>query len=242
LAIQTNNAEIVKLLLKNKNIDINKANIHKFTPLLLAAKIGNIEIVKLLIDYSKEHPSTPLDFETPYQEHWTPYEMALLHKHYEVAQLLADENRIDISDETSLVYAVMTHNVALTKWLIARQLNTINKTDVYGHTPLTCAATRGYTDLVQLLLSTDGIDVNATNKYGFTALTCAAIAGHTDIVKLLLAAPGINVNLRGSREIESAIYYAKHYEYTDIVELLMAAGADEDLEQDDKDYDFIDLE
>ncbi len=242
LAIQTNNAEIVKLLLKNKNIDINKANIHKFTPLLLAAKIGNIEIVKLLIEYSKEHPSTPLDFETPYQEHWTPYEMALLHKHYEVAQLLADEHRIDISDETSLVYAVMTHNVALTKWLIARQLNTINKSDVYGHTPLTCAATRGYTDLVQLLLSTDGIDVNSTNKYGFTALTCAAIAGHTDIVKLLLAAPGIDVNLRGSREIESAIYYAKHYEYTDIEELLRAAGADEDLEQDDKDYDFIDLE
>ena len=49
-AAANNKASVVKILLNNKNIDINLPNVLGLTPLTHAAKLGHIEIVKILLD------------------------------------------------------------------------------------------------------------------------------------------------------------------------------------------------
>ena len=49
-AAANNKASVVKILLNNKNIDINLPNVLGLTPLTHAAKFGHIEIVKILLD------------------------------------------------------------------------------------------------------------------------------------------------------------------------------------------------
>lgn len=215
LAIETGQTEIAKMLLQKEAIDINKANLSGFTPLSMAVKTGNIEIVKLLLE-------KPIDFDTPYKDNWTPYELALIYKRTEIAKLLEKAYKIDVSPEMSLIYAAMTNNISLTKFLLEHPSCDVNETDAYGNTALTCAAIRGYTEIVQLLLAEHQINVNAVNGYGYTALNCAALRGHTEIVKLLLAIPHIDINKAEPEYGTTPLDNAKH---SDIVELLKKAGA-----------------
>ena len=218
LAIEIGQTEIVKFLLNSGNIDINKANILGLTPLSMAVKTGNIEIVKLLLEKS-------IDFETPYKDNWTPYELALIYKRTEIAKLLEKAYKIDVSPEMPLIYAVMTNNISLTKFLLKQPSCDVNETDAYGNTALTCAAIRGYTEIVQLLLDDSQINVNAVNGYGYTALNCAALRGHTEIVKLLLAKPRIDVNKAEPEYGNTPLDNAAENNHADIEELLKKAGA-----------------
>lgn len=218
LAIETGQTEIAKMLLQKEAIDINKANLSGFTPLSMAVKTGNIEIVKLLLE-------KPIDFDTPYKDNWTPYELALIYKRTEIAKLLEKAYKIDVSPNMSLIYAAMTNNISLTKFLLEHPSCDVNETDAYGNTALTCAAIRGYTEIVQLLLAEHQINVNAVNGYGYTALNCAALRGHTEIVKLLLAIPHIDINKAEPEYGTTPLNNAAKNEHSDIVELLKKAGA-----------------
>lgn len=50
IAVWIQNVEIVKLLLNNKNININTTDSYGVTPLIRASGLGNLEIVKLLVE------------------------------------------------------------------------------------------------------------------------------------------------------------------------------------------------
>jgi hypothetical protein len=69
-----------------------------------------------------------------------------------------------------------------------------------------------------------GAEVNSRDEYGSTALSWASYRGNKDLVKLLLAQPGIKLdetNLDG----ETALMVAAENGYSEIVEMLLKAGA-----------------
>jgi ankyrin repeat protein len=80
------------------------------------------------------------------------------------------------------------------------------------------AAKEGRTETVKALLA-GGADIDAKNKDGDTALMIATLLGHTETVKALLA-EGADVNSWILRTAESK-------DYTEIVQLLKKAGAEE---------------
>ena len=73
-----------------------------------------------------------------------------------------------------------------------------------------------------------GVNPNATNDYS-TPLTSAAYRENTDLVALLLAQPGIQVN---ATDVDgyTALMWAAEHASTSIVEMLLKAGANPNLE------------
>ncbi len=99
----------------------------------------------------------------------------------------------------------------------------VNVRDNFGVTALLLAAQRGRADLVEVLLDKDA-DVNAKTKEGVTALMAAAEYGHTEIVKSLLD-KGADVNITRNNGNNTALSYASQNRRTDIIQLLIKAGA-----------------
>jgi len=95
----------------------------------------------------------------------------------------------------------------------------------------------GNTKAVEKLLATKGINVNAKNSDGYTALILASSNGHTEIVRMLLKHPKIEVNATdddGDTALMKVIncdedderpWYQVEYDITENMEMLLAAGA-----------------
>jgi len=101
----------------------------------------------------------------------------------------------------------------------------VNAKDDEGRTALMFAVTNMKTDCVDLLLS-HGADVNATANDGSTALMLGASVGDSGIVRVLLS-KGAHLSGKFIETGKTALTLAREREYTEIVELLKAAGAEQ---------------
>ena len=78
--------------------------------------------------------------------------------------------------------------------------------------------------MVRLLLASSEIDVNqARTTDGSTPFSMACQNGHTPVVKRLLTVSGIDIN-KGAPGW-SPLHLAQHFKFTEIVQLLVDAGA-----------------
>jgi ankyrin repeat protein len=119
---------------------------------------------------------------------------------------------------TALAFACIRDNPAVVETLLKRGANpNIGNTSFI---PLHLAASRGYTHIVDLLL-TYKADINAETDEGWNVLFAAVMNHHVDIVKILLkyGAHPTRKNARGY----SAMSWAKHLKFNDIVKLLTDA-------------------
>jgi ankyrin repeat protein len=97
-----------------------------------------------------------------------------------------------------------------------------------GWTALTIASAKGFADVVALLLG-HGADVNARDVYGWTPLSRAAYEKRTEVVRLLLEQPGLAVDAVDDQGA-TALHHAAAQGATPVVQLLIAYGADRELE------------
>jgi cytohesin len=127
------------------------------------------------------------------------------------------------------------------EFLIANGADVNAKTSS-GETALHRVARGGHKDVVEVLIA-NGADVSATTPDGQTALHAAARRGHADVAGLLID-KGANVNAqdnneitpnaggwtigtrRGSEDGVTPLHYAVFLRHADVVELLIAKGAD----------------
>jgi len=184
-----NMTEVVSLL--ERGADVNALG-RGLSPLMLSARNGRLDLVRLLLDWGA-------DANTPDKDGTNALMHAAQVGSLDLATLLLDR-RADVNarDEggfsalmyaAKLMYAPRQVHRDLVTLLLDRGADVNAEAEALGGaTALMLAAVNGHLDIVTLLLDR-GADVNAwAEKDGddITALILAAGAGHMDIVALLL--------------------------------------------------------
>ncbi|KAL8993043.1 MAG: hypothetical protein Q9169_006643, partial [Polycauliona sp. 2 TL-2023] len=195
----------------------------RYAKLSAAAKVGNLEIFKLL--YEREAgASSEAALDAAYRGNTG------------VVEFLLDE-RTDV-DVTSLLETAMLRDRVCTAHLLIARGARVDAT-VHGRTVLGFASQNGHTKMVQLLLSRGVSTDLAGNK---DALRLAAHFGRGDVVKELLDA-GFDVNTRMpiaenetsknlQTECHTPLLCAADGEHQLVVQLLIQRGADVNVQTD----------
>ena len=103
--------------------------------------------------------------------------------------------------------------------------------DEKQHSPLHYASESGALDVVKMLVEA-GTRVRATDDEGWTCLHLAARFGHTETVRYLVGLPDDDLDFRDS-DNHTALHLAVREKLTDVVQLLIDAGADIETENKD---------
>ncbi len=175
------------------------------TPMMIAAKNGNIEEVKELLANG-----VSVD-DTNYQG-ITPLMLSSSAGHVEIAKLLienkANLNATDAIPESGLsaiVFASTNGHLEIVNLLIANGVD-VNMATLEG-TPLIFAVKGNHTEVVKSLINA-GANIDESDMIsGYTALMIAAKANDVDMVKLLVKS-GADINIK-SHEGDNAIYFAR---------------------------------
>lgn len=196
-----NHINIVKILLEQKNIDVNNTNELNITPLKCACAAHNIDIVRLLLD-DERIKVTFNDISSALCNYVDDVSV-------KIVKLLLDDKRIitdtlnltDYDDDNTPFYIACFKGLTdIVKLLIDDGRIDINK--YLNMTPF-CAACRGHhTNIIKLLLETTGFNeqhINQGDNTGTTPLMHACYMDDLDLIKLLLKNDKIDVNKSDNR-------------------------------------------
>jgi len=197
-ACSSSYVECVRLFLKDKrcteiivNHNISSRHVWPSAPLLCGAYEGNMEIVKMLLEFPG------IDLNVIWEDHgYTPLLTALFCGHNEVAKLLLANKNTDIAvtdkeNKSALMIAcIHEKSVESFKLLLSHENcpnDFINHKDKNNYSALSHAANYANEEMVKELLLEPGIDVNVVNNYGNSLLYCAMERNWVEVLKLLLA-------------------------------------------------------
>ena len=163
------------------------------TPLMVAAKIGDLELVRLLL-------SRGADINATTQNGGTPLMFSAIPGNPEIVRLLiergADVNAVAHFNWTALMVASAKGHDGIIRLLLENGANA-NVADVYGWTPLMRAVYTNRYAAVAVFLETDDVRLDAVDETGATALHHAAAEGHLEIARLLLE-KGAPINVKNA--------------------------------------------
>ena len=241
IAYARGHLNIVKLLLREPNCDVNLKDSNDDTPLHVACRKGHTDIVQCIVEKEchincrNRHGNTPL--------HNACEEGCL-----DTVKLLLSNPKCDIAivnsyDDTPLHVACRKGHTDTVQCLIEKECH-INCRNRHGNTPLHIACEEGCLDIVKLLLSKPNCDINlkvsdgvnplhiasackfsSVSSYHFdcrnkTPIQIAYARGHLNIVKLLLREPNCDVNLKDSND-DTPLHVACRKGHTDIVQCIV---------------------
>uniref|UniRef100_A0A8D3E9E9 Histone-lysine N-methyltransferase EHMT2 n=1 Tax=Scophthalmus maximus TaxID=52904 RepID=A0A8D3E9E9_SCOMX len=167
-AIINNNIEVARYLVQNGACVYHEDG---YTGLHHAAKLGNLEIVRMLLETGQ------VDVNAQDSGGWTPIIWAAEHKHVDVIKTLLNRGAdVTISDKelnVCLHWAAYAGNVDIAE-LVLNSGCSLAAVNMHGDTPLHIAAREGYLECVTLFLSR-GADIDIVNREGDTPLTLARV-------------------------------------------------------------------
>ena len=167
------------------------------TPLIIAARNGNLDSVKKLLSYRADIEARgTLKFENK-------------------------DNPNPIEGCTPLWAAAVAGHLDVVTFLIERNAEIDGRTSTKS-TPLRAAAHQGWIDIVTYLVK-KGADVNATNEFGSTPLMVTCYKGRTSVATYLIE-HGANVNQQ-DKNGDTALHWAAKAEHLEIVNKLLSFGA-----------------
>ena len=217
--------EIVKILLKHPQIDVNKGDIYGWNALFSAIDRSHLPIMKLLL----ERPDINVNQLIVNQADkggWTPLHIACERGRLEVVELLCEHPKINVN-----VGGQMTNGL-------------------WTKSPLYLASSEGNSAVVRLLLEFPQIDVNKMYQEK-TPLWIASDEGHREVVDLLLqhieidVFKGISVNQNQELEIGKLVF--DNYNLSSNQELLVNSITGnltkilELLQNNETDINFVDV-
>ena len=193
------------------------------TPLCYAVDSNNMDLVKLLVEAGADVNAGS----------WPPLCEAVDENNTAIAEYLIDHganiNVYPVEDWGPLQETVVISNsIEMAKLLLARGGDINTK----GYPVLNSAIYEQRKDLCEFLIQR-GADVNAKDKWGQTSLYLAIRNDDSDIMNILIA-NGAEVDIkhtRGGME-EAALMYAAMTGRTEVVKLLLEAGADINVKND----------
>jgi ankyrin repeat protein len=186
--------EIVQVLLKNENINVNKQDYNGRTALMNASEYGQKEVVELLLD------KKDTDVNKQDEGERTALMIASENEHIEIVELLLQYKNINVNKQdkhgnSALMIASEKEHEEIVLLLLQHKDIQINGKYLMGETILMKELQHGHIEAVQLLLKHKDIDVNQHDDRGWTALF---YADHKDIAQLLLGHKDINVNVQSN--------------------------------------------
>ena len=212
-------AALIVALRKERRGNVNERDAFGATPLLWAARMGNLEGIRALLEWVGVDPNLA-DCEGK-----TPLSEAVVNGHGEIVKLLLSRDDVDPSGASEgfcwvpLVLAASRGHEAIAKALLARgDVNPNQPEAVLGRAPLSTAAEDGHEGIVRLLLARGDIDPNCLEKgCGQAPLLLATASGHRGVVELLLARGDLNLGIA-----QEALKQAAEHGHEGIVNLLLA--------------------
>ncbi|KAI6685692.1 hypothetical protein NL676_031605 [Syzygium grande] len=193
-----------------KHYDLSDAGIkarNGFDALHIAAKQGDLEILKILLEV---HPELAMTVDV---SNTTALHTAATQGHIDVVNVLLEAGsglatiarsngktalhsaremgiwsivtRVDKKGQTALHMAVKGQNVEVVEELIRADPSSINMVDTKGNTSLHIATRKGRDQIVRLLLGCSETDTRAINRSGETALDTAEKMGHSNVAAIL---------------------------------------------------------
>ncbi|GMH36964.1 hypothetical protein BSKO_04837 [Bryopsis sp. KO-2023] len=226
-AVKEEHDVVVELLIEaGANVDAQDAS--GGTPLYYAARIGYLDAAKALV---KAGANVDLEKETG----TTPLMAASIFDEVEFLEFLlesgANPDAQTVQGKTALFFAGENGHLEIAMALVKAganlNLRTNNKTS-----PLTITSNKGFLETAAFLLES-GAKVNIENHRNMIPLMAAAGSGNAELVQLLLdkgAAAELNAQ---DREGRTALFYGAFAGSGDAVEVLIKAGADTSIENED---------
>ncbi|KXZ41601.1 hypothetical protein GPECTOR_372g153 [Gonium pectorale] len=226
-AAENGHVEAVQALLQaGANTDARDST-NQNSPLYLAAQNGHVEVVKALLQAGA-------DKYTANKAWWTPLHKAAEWGHTEVVQALleagADKDVIDNNRSTPLHLAAEDgHNEAV-QALLGAGADTRARDGASGRTPVHLAAQNGHVDAMQVLL---GVGANKDTDENllvdvvmmFMCCWCCGCCLHDNKVD----DEGSVCTRRGN----TPLHYAAESGHTEVLQVLLGAGADKDATKKD---------
>jgi ankyrin repeat protein len=214
--------------------DPNSTNIRGETPIMVAAGVGHVETVKVLI---KEH--VVIGFKMP--DGTTALHVAAQFGHVGVLELLftaepaLDPAPANSNGDTPLHLASRYEHFECFKFLYS--LKSVVQKNGRGWLPVHEAARNGHTSIIKSLK--DSTDITALTNVGLAPLHLAAANGHLDAVKLLVKLGcefGMGIDTRYDDltlpeddrlpNLVTPLYFAANFGHRSTIEFLISQNAD----------------
>lgn len=218
-AAQYGNAECVQLLI-DAGAKVQVRNDAGNTPLMIAALQGNTECVRILLAHGAIADDANKSAHSVLMQ-------AAAGGQAECVKLLLEHgapiNATTPGKNTALSLAVDRDHVDCVKLLLEHGANPAQKME-NGDSLLHRAVEGNATQCLQLLCQA-GAPIEATDSFNHTPLQAAVMVNSPDAVRILLQY-GANVNATNEEDPTPAIFEAARHETTEILEMLLQAGAD----------------
>ncbi|KAF0721179.1 hypothetical protein Ae201684_019211 [Aphanomyces euteiches] len=235
MAAANDHTNIVKLLLKRGDIDVNLKDCNGLSPLHDATKEdvnakdnrdgsplhtavthGRLDIVNLILGHGAINVSAKQKYIG------SAFDIAASKGHIEILQLLLRYGRSDfrfLSENLGemLKRASMNGHLNIVQLLLRDFATTIDLQPTALAIALHDATKNGHIDIVRLLLRQNRIDINFSNQFMGTALQSVAINGLLEIGQLILARDDVS-----SENVSIASHNAAGRGHIDILRLLLA--------------------
>lgn len=189
-AVQTDNLEIVKLVLNNGAAYLEATNKLDNTPLHCAILKQNARVVELLLSKGADVHATAKSTKSS-NSTVNSMSYAVQRGNLNVIKLLLDHgmnvNSKDGENETPLTRAVHVNRFRVVDFLLKNGADVDFDLSSKGYSPLHIAATNNRVNIVKKLLEQGALaDFRSNNAERKTAMHLAVIKGHLEVVKLLL--------------------------------------------------------
>lgn len=248
-AIRMEQGEIAKLLLQSPRADVNKRGVdyndmgeQERTPLILAALMGQADIVARLLERGAHPNDRDRVDQQPLGKGDTALIKAAKRGHLDVVQtLFAHTKKLEVNlqgrgGKTALWHATNNEHLEMVRLLLGKGAK-INLADSDGTTPLYATLMHKQHEVLDYLVA-NGADINWVNKAGLTLLMDAVgSAGNKKdrtafrfIEKFLGYKPKLDLlPSKGEGAGQSALHLAARYGLPDVVGLLLDKGANVNL-------------
>ena len=201
LSAAKGSVEVVRHLLKTcDGIDMDASDSQEWTPFMAAARIGQVDILRLLLDYKKD----------------------------EIARANLLNHMTESKTQTALIVAVHESQRHVVQFLLQQPLIKHDSHVLGGWNALMVACETGDVGIVEDLLNQNQKDNGASNralrKNGWSTLHTATAGGFTKIVRALMRHTTTNLlNLEG-KDAHTPLSLAAWNNYVDIVHLYIQDG------------------
>jgi len=214
--------EIAVALLEMSKCDVQATDFCGNTAIAWAARRGNDEVLRILLEQSDVNPDTA---DTQYCR--TPLSWAAKSGHEGVVRIFlgrgdVNPNKADKKGRTPLSQAAGSGHEGVMRVLLEQGEVNPDKADKKGRTPLSRAAGSGHEGVVRMLLERDCVNPEKVDaQYGRTPLSWAAENGCEGVVRLLLERDDVDPNTADIRYGQTPLSWAAEGGHEGVVRMLL---------------------